>query len=648
MKYRPEVDGLRAIAVVPVILFHAGFKVFSGGFVGVDVFFVISGYLITTIILEDLKKDRFSIINFYERRARRILPALFFMMSVSIVLGWLWLMPNDMEGFAKSIIAVSIFISNILFWSESGYFDAAVELKPLLHTWSLAVEEQYYVIFPVFLFLVWRFGKRWLLASLVVIGVVSFILAQWGSVAMPVANFYLLPSRGWELLIGAVAAVYHSRENRLEINRIIREIGGVFGLLMILYSVFMYDQKVPYPGFYALAPTVGTVLIILFSDNGTYIGKFIANRLFVGIGLISYSAYLWHQPLFAFARYNEVHDDNKLIFSLLAVLSIIMAYVSWRFIEKPFRDKERFGRNKIFLYSTVGGLIFIVFGVAGIIKKGDLGRLNAEQVEFLTYFENDIPEQHYVIKMGLDEKYRQQCSFYDLGFRRRNGYETKIPKKAIATECYTSTKSRDKLVFIWGDSHAQQLYYGLKQTLPDDYDILQVASSGCVAKIETRENKNNYCVYSNWFAFQKIKEIRPGTVVIGQYMGHSIKNMKELSDALLAVGVDKVIFTGPTPHWTSTLPTVIAMKYLKNTPRRTFAGVDRGVCEQDKELKKGFFISPHVSYVSMIDYFGNDDGFLIYYGEDVKKGITTWDTGHLTPIASYHFAKDVLSGYILR
>lgn len=190
MDYRREIDGLRALAVLPVILFHAGFKVFSGGFVGVDVFFVISGFLITTIILAELEVGKFSLINFYERRARRILPVLFFVMLLCLPFAWMLLIPEDMRSFSHSLVAVSAFASNILFWGTSGYFDSAAELKPLLHTWSLAVEEQYYVFFPIFLMFAWRLGKRWILGALILVFFVSLALAQWASSAMPMAGFF--------------------------------------------------------------------------------------------------------------------------------------------------------------------------------------------------------------------------------------------------------------------------------------------------------------------------------------------------------------------------------------------------------------------------------------------------------------------------
>ena len=203
MNYRREIDGLRALAVVPVILFHAGVQTFSGGFVGVDVFFVISGYLITSIIIAQIDIGEFSLIDFYERRARRILPALFLVMFVCLPFAWLWLLPAEMMSFSQSLIAVSSFVSNILFWRTSGYFETAAELKPLLHTWSLAAEEQYYLLFPFFLTLTWKLGKRWIISLLVVAAFISLMAAQWGSINKPAATFFLLPTRGFELFIGA-------------------------------------------------------------------------------------------------------------------------------------------------------------------------------------------------------------------------------------------------------------------------------------------------------------------------------------------------------------------------------------------------------------------------------------------------------------
>jgi peptidoglycan/LPS O-acetylase OafA/YrhL len=365
MDYRREIDGLRALAVLPVILFHAGFEAFSGGFVGVDVFFVISGYLITTIILTELEQGKFSIVNFYERRARRILPALFLVMLVCIPFAWFWLLPSDMKVFSQSLVAVSVFASNILFWLQTGYFDKAAELKPLLHTWSLAVEEQYYVLFPLFLMLFWKLGKRWILVTLGLIFVASLAVAQWGAYAKPTAAFFLLPTRVWELLIGAFASFYLSQTNRKDFGKGLSEVAGWFGVALIMYAVFAYSKATPFPGFYALVPTMGAVLIILFATQQTTVGKFVGNKVFVGVGLISYSAYLWHQPLFAFARERSLTEPSGMVFLILSIGALILAYFTWRYVESPFRSKDNFKRRTVFKLSLVFSIVFVSLGISG-------------------------------------------------------------------------------------------------------------------------------------------------------------------------------------------------------------------------------------------------------------------------------------------
>jgi len=374
LKYRAEIDGLRAIAVVPIILFHAGFEYFSGGFVGVDVFFVISGYLITTIILSEKEQGTFSLVNFYERRFRRILPALFMVMLVSLIFSLLWLMPSYMEDFSQSLMAVSTFSSNILFWRESGYWEISNELKPLLHTWSLAVEEQYYVLYPLFLMQIWHFRKDWILGSFIVIAAISLATAQWGAYNKPIPTFYLLPTRGWELAIGAGIAYYFLYRKQtvrtLLSHKSVNEALGLLGLLMISYAVYVFDKGTPFPSLYALVPTVGTGLIILFSSSQTMVGRLLSIKPLVAVGLISYGAYLWHWPLLVFARHLSLTEPSELTFAILALLSFPLAYLSWRYIEKPFRTKSIFSRKTIFTLSFIGSVLFITVGLAGHFSNG--------------------------------------------------------------------------------------------------------------------------------------------------------------------------------------------------------------------------------------------------------------------------------------
>lgn len=434
MNYRREIDGLRALAVLPVILFHAGFELFNGGFVGVDVFFVISGYLITTIICSELEQGSFSIINFYERRARRILPALFLVILVCIPFAWLWLLPSDMKDFSKSLIAVSAFASNIFFWIKSDYFDTAAELKPLLHTWSLAVEEQYYVLFPIFLVFFWRVWKNFALILLGLIFISSFSLAQWGSYSTPAAAFYLLHSRGWELIVGAFIALYLSNPHRIDFGRVPSEIGGWLGVILIVYAVFSYDKTIPFPGIYALAPTGGAALIILFAAQETTVGKFLGNKVFVGIGLISYSAYLWHQPLFAFARHGNLVEPSKILLATLCIASLSLAYISWRYVETPFRNKSMLARKHLFSIAFIFCALFISFGIAGSKTNGF--KMRFDHIALPKAWDPPI-KCHGAAAISKYDKPLDEC----LG-ASRNGTTGDI--------------------FLLGDSHAAQLTFPLK------------------------------------------------------------------------------------------------------------------------------------------------------------------------------------------
>ena len=379
MKYRSEIDGLRAIAILPVILFHAGFETFSGGFVGVDVFFVISGYLITTLIINEKDEGKFSLLNFYERRARRILPALYFVVLCSVPFAWFLLLPSDMKDFSQSLVAAATFSSNILFWQESGYFDTATELKPLLHTWSLAVEEQFYILFPLFLIAAWRFGKRAIIWSLVSVAAISFAMAQWGAHNYPAATFYLLPTRAWELLIGSFAAFYLQKRSAISPLWVSNSLSAV-GLIGILYGVFAFDEATPFPSVYALAPTIGTVLIIIFAVRGTAIHALLSVKAFVGLGLISYSLYLWHQPLFAFWRYQKFPVVTDFEYIVLIAIAFMLSIFSYFTIERIRRANIR--RLAVLWFAAISSSIISAIGLAGHFADGFAFRLKGENLIF--------------------------------------------------------------------------------------------------------------------------------------------------------------------------------------------------------------------------------------------------------------------------
>tara|TARA_B100000035_G_C21035212_1_gene570574 strand:- start:3799 stop:5715 length:1917 start_codon:yes stop_codon:yes gene_type:complete len=368
MKYRPEIDGLRALAIVPVILFHAGFEWFKGGFIGVDVFLVISGYLITNIIVSEMAADKFSLLGFYERRARRILPPLFFVMLVCIPFALLWFTPNDLKDFGKSLVAVSTFSSNILFWLESGYFTNDASLKPLLHTWSLAVEEQFYIFYPIFLLLSWKMGLKKILNLLLVIFLASLIISHWGAFNSPQANFYLIITRVWEILLGVFVAFYLRNKIEKKANFNLQAL-SILGFGMILFSIIFFDKTTPFPSLYALIPTLGTVLLISCLTPNTLLYRFFTIKPIVGIGLISYSAYLWHQPILAFSNYRLLESVSDYVLLMFCMISFLLAWFSWQFIEKPFRDKSKFSRTQIFRLSLFFILIFSCIGVAINLNK---------------------------------------------------------------------------------------------------------------------------------------------------------------------------------------------------------------------------------------------------------------------------------------
>lgn len=383
MDYRREIDGLRALAVLPVILFHAGFQGFSGGFVGVDVFFVISGYLITSIILEEKQTGTFTLMGFYERRARRILPALFAVTFVCLPLAWVWLLPSDMEMFSQSLVAVSLFASNVLFYLTSGYFDTAAELKPFLHTWSLGVEEQYYFLYPIFLLASWQLGKKWIVGLLALIAVVSLAAAQWGSLTHPAFTFFLLPTRGWEILIGAIVAFFLFRNENAKIangeSGFVNQSASGIGLFLYVFAVYAFDERTRHPSLYTLMPTMGAALIILFATPQTVVGKLLGSKLLVGVGLISYSAYLWHYPIFVYARHRSIDQPGNLLLTVLAVVSLLIAYLSWKYIEMPFRDRQFGTRKQIFSIGAGCSCVFAAIGLVVYVNGGFPSRVS-EQV----------------------------------------------------------------------------------------------------------------------------------------------------------------------------------------------------------------------------------------------------------------------------
>jgi peptidoglycan/LPS O-acetylase OafA/YrhL len=374
--YRSDIDGLRAIAVIPVVIYHAGLAIFPGGFVGVDVFFVISGYLITSILAMELAAGQYSITNFYARRLRRLLPALAVLLILCSIVSTLLFMPHDLKEFGQSAVATALSASNIYFWLKTGYFDPDAVTKPLLHTWSLAVEDQYYLIFPILMLGAARVFKRHWRYVIGLLFAVSLLFSAVEVSHAPTAAFYLLPARMWELLLGSLLAIRPLPAG----PRWLREALAGLGLALIGFAVFCFDTDTVFPGLNALVPCVGALLVIHASPR-TFIAKLLSLRPLVWIGLISYSLYLYHWPVIVYAKYFLLlePDQYRQIAFPLCIVSVGLAYLSYRYVETPFRRGAALEtRRSLFLAAATAMGFFVCFGLAADRTLGFPQRLSAD------------------------------------------------------------------------------------------------------------------------------------------------------------------------------------------------------------------------------------------------------------------------------
>ena len=488
--YRPEIDGLRALAVLPVILFHAGFGGVPGGYLGVDIFFVISGHLIASIILSDLEQGRFSIRAFYERRARRILPALFVVMLLCLPFAWAWLTPGDLRDFAQSVAATSLFGSNFLFWYESGYFNTGEELKPLLHTWSLSVEAQFYAIFPVLLFLIWRYWQQ-ALGPLVVVGfAASLAIAEYGSVNDRDTAFYFLPFRGWELLAGAFLA-YVERSRGFPTEGRWGALLSLVGLLCIGLSVVLFDGNTRHPGLYTLLPVAGTALIIVFGACEGVAKRMLTAKLMVGLGLISYSLYLWHQPIFAFANHYALDPLGPYAYASLIATTLVAAVLTWKFVEIPFRRADRISVRTLIPAVSGTGVLLIAFGLYGHFHDGVRERYSPHIRALLDAQNSDGNE---LLVVG-----GRQC------FNRH-------PRDA----CHLGVRGEPARWALVGDSHAGALGPSFDATLKQmGSGGLQLTKGGCAFALGMRRHDRGLeCLKFSDAAFQRLLDSEVDRVIL--------------------------------------------------------------------------------------------------------------------------------------
>lgn len=433
LAYRPDIDGLRAIAVCSVIFYHAGLG-FGGGFVGVDVFFVISGFLITRLILRGLDGGTFSVADFWERRIRRIFPALVTVTFASLVAGWFLLMPEAYRSFGRSVAALVCLSSNFHFWRETGYFDAAAESKPLLHTWSIAVEEQFYLLVPmVLLFLARQKRRQWAFLLLCAVGLASLVFNTLQVRRHLFSAYYLLPARAWELCAGTLLA-FVSEHGWIMKRRAVEFVAAV-GLGLILVPVFIYDKATPFPGLAAVSPVFGSFLLIFLGTQEQLptINRMLAWHPLAFIGRISYSLYLWHWPLLAFAKHHSVGPLPFRHRVFLIIVSFVLAIISWRFVEEPLRRRR--------LISSRPGLFIAAAMVLVVLFGGGL----------LLHFNE-----------GFTARYTSQAQLFAATGKRNEKYVIELEAQDIPKNLARLGYPGDHPdLLVWGDSHAMSILPGI-------------------------------------------------------------------------------------------------------------------------------------------------------------------------------------------
>jgi len=616
--YRPEIDGLRAIAVGAVILYHAQITIldhqpFKGGFIGVDIFFVISGYLITSIILKELvTTGSFSFKHFYERRIRRILPALLFVMLVSLPFAWMYLLPSSFVDFSKSILYSLGFSSNFYFHYSGQQYGAESGLfKPFLHTWSLSVEEQFYILFPLVLLVTFKYLRKYLIHILVLGFFISLGLAEWTSRHYSSTSFYFIHTRAWELLIGSILAYFEITKGHRSKNKILNLILPSTGLLLIGHSILFFNDEMFHPSFYTLSPVIGVSLIIWFSSENELTTKILSTKLFVGIGLISYSLYLWHYPIFAFARTNEFFDSTFLYITILFL--VILSIFSYFYIEKPFRDRKNNFR-KIFkiIFTSIFTLILITTFI--IYKNGKVDKRN-------TFIESQISSP----------LYSDKCKF--------NSTNLKLLNERI-NQC---KKSYDKFILILGDSHSIDLYNSISKISNQNEFIIGFNKGGCTAlsiKLKNchyynaldliNENKDNikvilFTLRGNHF-FEDIKQLP-----IGNQIYDVINYIKEIKKT-----TENIIFIGPHLEPNIKLDRKNLLDYFY-TKKKFKPNINYDIIELDKRLKKLANLN-HILYISKIDIlnFKFEEDFI------VDGNFTFSDYDHWSEYGEIYFGKKII------
>ena len=628
INYRPEIDGLRAIAVVAVILYHAQITIFElqpfkGGFIGVDIFFVISGYLITSIILKELlTTGYFSFSYFYERRIRRILPVLLLVIMSSLPFAWMYLLPTSLEDFLKSVIYSLGFSSNFYFhFSGQQYGAASGLLKPFLHTWSLAVEEQFYILFPIFLIFIFKYFKKFLFQIFTLVFIISLVLSDFGSKNFASLNFYLLTSRIWEILAGSILAYLEIKRGKLNKNKSLSSILPSIGLILIIHSIFSFNDKMFHPSIYTLSPILGVCLIIWYSNKDELVAKILSTKLFVGCGLVSYSLYLWHYPIFAFARITDFVQGNIYNKLLLGITIIILSVTSYFFIEKPFRNKN-FKFFKIFLILLVTLISIISFSLYGVFNNGKLNNINI-----------------FAEKQILSPLYRSDCKF---STDKVNFLEESFFKNEFLN-CKEKYKN---FILVLGDSHSIDLFNSVSKISKKSEFIIGLNRGGC----RPSNKKNSECHYMKALDFIKKNQNNIKLVLFthkGSYFLTENKKLPindQLNKTILYLSqinriINNLLFVGPhlEPNIEINRKTI-----LKNYNNNLSDKINYDLIIVDKKLKE-LSKKNNINYLSKIETlkFDFEKDFI------VEGNFTFSDTDHWNDFGEIYFGKKLIYNSVL-
>lgn len=631
MQYRKDINGLRAYAVIAVVFYHFGISGFNGGFSGVDVFFVISGYLMTGIIFTRIESNNFSLWGFYLARAQRIIPALLVVCVFLMVAGWYILIPFDYRALGKHVLSSVFFFSNIIYWKESGYFDVASHDKWLLHTWSLSVEWQFYIFYPVFILLVKRFfGNKAVKISIIFLGFISFIFSIYYSLISREAAFFLLPTRAWEMIVGGLVFMYPIRANE-KIKKYIE----IVGVLLVIGSVFLLSSEYTWPGCLAAIPVAGSAAILISNRKESF---FTGGYLFQFIGKISYSVYLWHWVIVVMISHQDMMG-SKLIVSVGILISVLLGWLSYRFVESSFRGNKkiepRFTTQLLsyfVLCSVVGCAGLMIFSTQGVIIPARSISVSP-QAEFLDKYTSMQSKM-------TDGGYREGCDFYN---STTNSHRDQVD--VMCTE-----KKPGKSVFLWGDSHAQALSIGLRESLPAGVAFYQVATSSCeptVDKMIKERVIDNNCELSNHFAVERISQLKPDVVIIVQQALHDKVDWNFFAMRLYKLGVKNIVLLGPVPQWRPTLPLAIYRRHWEDeSDYIEDPSLDKNIVLTEEKMKEKVNGLQGIEYVSMFDGLCHHLSCLARVPDSDE--LMTMDYGHLTISGSNYVAKMIVTPYIQR